>query len=425
MAYNLQKGFARICCIVTDKAKPVLVKIFPRKLLKNVKAKIVNKAVAPENDTRSKYEPGAHPKGANLIGYLKAEMGIGQGGRLYAKALEQTGAPYALVNFESGNAARHGDSELEQEFSDRARYAANIIHINPEQMDLLHLMLPQSTWDKRYNIGVWLWELEDIPDEWCKYFPFVDEVWAPANFTAEAIRKKSPVPVTMIPYGIEAKTDPRFDRAYFGLPENRFLFLCMYDTNSTMARKNPRAVVKAFKQAFAKDDTSVGLVVKLNNPTDKDMAILKADLEGYENITFINRILSKTEVNSLIADCNVFVSLHRSEGFGLVMAEAMYLGIPSIATGWSANTDFMNRENSCLVDYSFIPVGENYHLAAPNQRWADPDIGQAAEYMKRLSADPDYYREVAENGKAFIREEYSLKQSAEKMKRRLSELDLI
>ena len=425
MAYNFQKGYARFCCIVTDKTKPVLVKIFPRKLLKKVKAQIVNKAVAPENDTRTKYQAGAHPKGANLIGYLKAEMGIGQGGRLYAKALQKTGAPYTLVNFQSGNSARHGDCELEQDFSEKAKYAANIIHINPEQMELLHLMLPQSTWEKRYNIGVWLWELEEIPEEWCKCFPYVDEVWAPANFTADAIRKKSPVPVTMIPYGIEAKTDEKFDRAYFGLPKDRFLFLCMYDTNSTMARKNPRAVVNAFKQAFDKDDLSVGLVIKLNNPTDHDMAILKADLEGYQNITLINRILSKTEVNSLIADCNVFVSLHRSEGFGLVMAEAMYLGVPCIATGWSANVDFMNRENSCLVDYGFVSVGENYHLATADQRWADPNIDQAADYMKRLSSDPAYYQQKAKSGKQFIREEYSLEKSAEKMKQRLKELDLI
>ncbi|MCI8622579.1 MAG: glycosyltransferase family 4 protein [Provencibacterium sp.] len=400
-------------------------KVLPRSVLRYLKNHVVYRVVMPEEAGRLPYEPDAYPGGVNLYGYLKAEMGLGQGARLTAGALKAAGLPYCLINFETGNSARQADSEWEKEFVESPRYNVNLIHINAGQMDLLHLMLPNSCWDKRYNIAVWLWELEDFPDEWCKYFQMVDEVWAPSQFTAEAIARKSPVPVRVIPYGVCAEADSTVGRAQFGLPEDIFLFLCMYDVNSMMARKNPTGAIRAFKEAFGKDEPGVGLVVKVNNSSEKDLAILRKELEGYPNIFLIGETLPKPAVYSLIAACDAFVSLHRSEGFGLVPAEAMYLGVPVIGTGWSSVTDFMTEENSCPVRYELVRLQKDYYMFKENQRWAEPDIGHAATYMRQLYEDRSYYEKIARNGQRDIREQFSPEKAGEKIRQRLTELGLL
>ena len=408
---------------MADRIKPLLIRLFPRSLLRYLKNHLLYRVVIPESTGRLPYERGAYPQGINLFGHLRAEMGLGQGARLTAYALKESGLPYCLINFETGNSARHADYELSGEFVEFPRYSVNLIHINAGQMDLLHLILPKDCWDKRYNIAVWLWELEDFPDEWCKYFQMVDEIWAPSRFTAEAIAKKSPVPVQVIPYGICAEPDGS-GRAAFSLPENLFLFLCMYDVNSMMARKNPLGAIQAFKKAFGHRESGVGLVIKVNNSTEKELLLLRKELEGYSNIFLIAQTLQRAQVYALIAACDVFVSLHRSEGFGLVLAEAMLLGVPVIGTDWSAVTDFMTEENSCPVRYTLTRLQQDYYMFKENQRWAEPDIEHAAAYMRRLYTDKDYYERIAKNGQRDIREHFSPEKAGEAIRSRLRELEL-
>ncbi|MCI8443197.1 MAG: glycosyltransferase family 4 protein [Provencibacterium sp.] len=419
-----KKAAARQLCIVVDRLKPLLIKLLPRSVLRYLKNHLLYRVVVPEGRERLPYEPGAYPQGINLFGHLRAEMGLGQGARLTAYALRESGLPYCLINFETGNSARHADNELSAEFTDTPRYSINLIHINAGQMDLLHLMRPKEDWDRRYNIAVWLWELEDFPDEWCKYFSLVDEIWAPSRFTAQSIARKSPVPVRVIPYGICAEADDTAGRAAFHLPENLFLFLCMYDVNSMMARKNPLGAIHAFKKAFGHQENGVGLVIKVNNSTERELSLLRRELEGYPNIYFITNILPRAQVYSLIKACDVFVSLHRSEGFGLVLAEAMLLARPVIGTNWSSVTDFMTKENSCPVGYELIRLQQDYYMFKENQRWAEPDIGEAAAYMRRLYADKSYYETIAQNGQRDIRRNFSPEKAGEAIYGRLCELGL-
>jgi glycosyltransferase involved in cell wall biosynthesis len=371
------------------------------------------------------YEPEAYPEGVNLFGYLKAQMGLGQGARLMANAIVQSGLPHTLLNVSVGNPAHQGESEFDGRFAKFPHYNTNIVHINPEQIPILRHLYPRCAWDRRYNIAIWLWELEEFPFEWAKHFRYFNEIWTPSTFTSASIAKSTSLSVTTIPYGIHAEADPRMNRSYFKLPEDRFLFLSMYDVNSTMERKNPLGAIDAFCAAFPRDSQDASLVVKVNNATPDSLSKLKSHIGSRQNVFVISDPMSRIEVHSLINSCDVFVSLHRSEGFGLVMAEAMFLGLPAIATGWSANTDFMKPDNSCLVDYSFTDVKDGYYQCHQGQRWADASIEHAAEYMKRLYSDKTYYYSIARAGQAYIRTELSIEESARKIASRLREIGTV
>ncbi len=428
MFRTCRKNIAKICIRIADRYKFLLLEVFPRRWLRKVKNAILHDTVLRGSGMRLMYEKGEFPQGINLIGHIRSELGLGQGCRLMAKAIECTEIPFLALNFDTVVTANNLDTEWEHKLTKKAVYNTNIIHVNPGQMDVLHMMLPTDTWNKRYNIAIWLWEFEEFPEKWCKYFELVDEVWTPSSFVTKAISSKAPMPVITVPYGIYADTDLSMDRQYFGLPEDAFLFLCMYDVNSNRLRKNPNAAIEAFKKAFLPESKEVGLVVKINNINDIEKNILLKAVAGYGNIYIIGYNMRKTEVNSLIKSCNVFVSLHKSEGFGLVMAEAMYLGRPSVATGWSANLDFMTENNSCLVGYELEYLDkESYYpdLYEPGQRWALPDIEQAAGYMIRLYEDVTFYNEKALQGEAEIKEHFSIQKSSEKIFARLKELELI
>lgn len=401
---------------IAAKHFPALLKLLPKRFINRFTDN------GPEHCIKKiPYEQGRYQEGINLFGYLKAQMGLGQGARLYASAIIKSGIPFRLLNFSAGNPSKQSDKSFQGTFSSKPLFNTNIFHVNPEQLPLLRLMYSQKVWDKRYNIHVWLWELEEFPEDWQGAFEYTDEIWTPSSFTSRSIENVSPVPVFTIPYGIRAEASDRFGREYFRLPDNRFLFLCMYDVNSMMARKNPFGAIDAYFAAFGANNPDTGLVIKINNSNKDELAKLKQYIKNSENVFFIEDILSRVEVHSLIKDCDAFISLHRSEGFGLVMAEAMYLGIPAIATNWSANTDFMNSGNSCPVDFKFIDVGYDYYKSKPGQRWADPSIEHTAYYMQKLFSDKTYYSDIANAGQAYITSEYSEANCARKIVARLTE----
>lgn len=387
----------------------------------------IGAAINPSARSRIKrpYQFGAYPEGINLFGYLMAQMGLGQGARLMAHAILKSGVPYKMINVSIGNPASHNEKEFEPLLTMSPLYNTNIVHINPEQIPLLRLLYPHRAWDKRYNIAVWLWELEQFPSKWNSEFAHFDEIWTPSAFTSASIEGSTTLPVITVPYGIRAEADARFDRHHFKLPEDRFLFLCMYDVNSTMARKNPMGAIDAFCSAFPAESKDVGLVVKINNATPDNLSKLSAYIRNRQNVFIISELLSKLEVQSLIKACDVFVSLHRSEGFGLVMAEAMYLGIPVIATNWSSNTDFMKPDNSCLVDFRFADVKDPYYQSRQGQRWADPDIDHAAAYMKQLFSDKLLCDHISLAGQTHIQSVYSIDRSVQTMKTRLQEIGVL
>jgi glycosyltransferase involved in cell wall biosynthesis len=355
-----------------------------------------------------RFGAGARPLGVNLVAYIRAEMGLGEAARGLASALEAADIDFGIVNIEKGNDARHGDLSWARKEMTNPPYDVTVISINPDNHESVLECAPAAVLGARYVVGNWYWELSEFPDKWSSVFTFFDEIWAPSQFIKNAISSKSPVPVVRIPPVVKVYVTAPVRRT-LRLPEHRFLFLTMFDVKSIPERKNPIDAVRAYKQAFPCVGDRVGFVLKVsgNEPDHPFMQLLREQLDGRPDIFIRAEMLSRAEVNSLVASCDCFVSLHRSEGFGLGPAEAMYLGKPVIATNWSGNTDYMDSDNSIGISYRLTTLGRDYGPYPAHQQWAEPNIDEAAYWMARISRDEQLARKIGENGRATIVAEYS------------------
>ncbi len=428
MVCHIKRLFYQVTYKLAVVVKPVITRILPAGLSRKIKKAILKKAYPLENNY-SKGKIIDSPdleKGVNLLGYARAEMGIGESCRIAARNLEAVGIPFGILNFTGTNSARMDDTSWMYKEINKPKYNVNIFHINAEQMMEIYASYGNELFQNKYNIGYWHWELPDFPEEWIENFSLVDEIWAPSTFVVDSIALKSPVPVVKIPHSIEVNIEVARSREFFQLPQDTFLFLAMYDVKSYQERKNPGAAIASFKAAFRPDDLSVGLVLKVNcyKSNQHELNYLDSLIADYRNIYLIKETISRNDVNALIEVTDCFVSLHRSEGFGLGLAEAMYLGKPVIGTNWSSNTDFMNNSNSCLVDYKLVPVGQDYGPYKSYQYWADPDVGHAAQYMARLASDQEYYNKIARTGESHIKKYYSPQVIGELIQRRLDYIHL-
>ncbi|MDE7312706.1 MAG: glycosyltransferase family 4 protein [Eubacterium sp.] len=405
-----------------DAAKPVLVKIIPRSLLQRWKKRIAEVHFQTISKKRIPFEAGHDEKGVNIIGNIKLEAGLGKSCRIVASVLDQAGIPLDIFQYALPGADNIGDCTWDHRISDKLHYQINLIHINPTELTEAFAAIPPSTWDYRYQIAYWLWELEEVPDTWLPFFQCADEIWAPSEFVCKAIRKKTSLPVKHMPYYAQAQIQKEYGREHFGLKEGQFLFLVMYDSYSCVERKNPQAVFRAFREAFAKENQDVGLVIKIGHPGQKDEAWITDILEGYTNLYLIRDLLGNDEVNSLIRCVDAVVSLHRAEGFGLVLAEAMLLGTPVIATNWSANTEFMDADTACMVDYQLVTIEEDIPPFPAGGRWAEPDLRQAAGYMRKLYTDRQFCKELAQRAKVHVKQVLSMERAKKRMLDRLEEI---
>src|SRR6476620_5665015 len=317
--------------------------------------------------------------GVNVIGYATGEFGGGEGLRCTLRALGAASIPFTVKNI-SVPWHRNLDSTY-SDFSEDNPYPINLVHINPDSLsfdscDTQYLQ-------KRYNIGFWAWELQKFPSNWEFAFDLFDEVWTYSNYGTETISEVSPIPVQKMMPSIDLP-QPSLDREALGLPKDKLIFLFIFDFHSVVARKNPQALVKAFQQAFGKSNEDVLLVIKFSNAEHHSEQRNQLDvlLEDNPSIRFIDGHLTRSEVNALIYNCDCYVSLHRAEGFGLTMAEAMFYGKPVIATAYSSNTDFMNVGNSFPVKYEVVRTTEDHFPYPKGSIWAEPDIAHAASLMQ-------------------------------------------
>ena len=409
---------------ISNKCKPVIKKVVPIKLLRAVKFKLISKTVNQLIKKGKKpFEPEKNKDGVNLIGLVKAEMGLGQSCRLLANEIEHCHIDYSLYDFSLPHSMlRNEEHSYDSKISETFEHNINIIHLNPDEMLYMYNRLDTSVWNYRYNIAFWLWELEEIPEHWKTYFPLLDEIWTPSEFISNNLRKVTDLPVRTIPYCVTAPTEEGIGREFFRLPDDKFLFLIMYDSNSTMIRKNPIGAINAYKQAFPPENETVGLVIKVNNAREEDLNILKNNLKDYHSVYYINDILSKVHVNCLIQCVDVYVSLHRAEGFGLVLAEAMLLKTATIATNWSSNTEFMNDKVACMVDSTFVTLKEDALPYKKGATWAEPDINQASEYMKKLYKDQGFYDKICISGKKHISKKLSMENAVDLISSRINKI---
>lgn len=416
-------NISKILLLLSDKFKPILTKVLPIIILRNIKRKIILKSYKRLDKLHIEpFDRNRNKDGVNLIGNLRAEIGLGQSCRLLANELDASSLDFSAMNYIQVSALRMNDHSWDHKISDEVPYNINIIHINPYELGLAYLQIDKKVWDYRYNIAFWLWELEEFPDEWTECIPYLDEIWTPSEFASESIRKKTDKPVHTIPYCVTAPIDELYDRKYFGLPEDKFLYLTMYDSNSTMERKNPLGAIQSYKAAYKNENKDVGLVIKINNMQQKDIELIRGILSGYDNIYYISEVLQKVQVNSLIKCVDVFVSLHRAEGFGLVIAEAMLVGTPTIATNWSSNTEFMTADTSCLVDYELKTIEKEYGPYKPGYRWAEPNLINATGYMIKLYEDKEYYQGISVKAKDHIEKCLSMKNAVGLIEKRIQEI---
>lgn len=408
---------------ITNTVKPFLIKMMPIEILRKWKSFVIYssyKKVAKLNAEpflREKYKDGI-----NLFGNIRAEIGLGQSCRLVANQLSESKIKFTIYTHEPVGTIGMGDSTWMTRVSKELPYNINLIHMNPYELGLAYVEFSKKVWKNRYNIVFWLWELEELPPRWAECIPCIDEIWTPSEFVSNTMRKYTTKPVITIPYYVEAPADVSYDRNYFNLSEDLFLFLIMYDSNSTMERKNPLGAIEAFKTAFSAENKSVGIVIKINNACKDDIEKIKGVLIGYDNVYYITDILTKTKVNSLIRQADVFVSLHRAEGFGLVLAEAMILGTPTIATNWSANTEFMTKDTACLVDYTMVLIEQESGPYGKGYRWAEPDLKQAAYYMEKLWKDKEYYDSIALKAQTHVEKYLSREQAVSVMEKRVENI---
>jgi glycosyltransferase involved in cell wall biosynthesis len=333
------------------------------------------------------------PFGLNIYGFAYGELGIGEDLRMAVECCEAAGIPYHVVNVDAGD-TRQADLHLKGKVSDdteRPPYNTNLFCLPAfDTVSRVFMQKGAKVFEGYHNIGWWPWELAVFPKAWKPYaFELVDEVWASSTFLEEMYKRATDKPVKLVPLAVSVERMKPYPRKHYGLPEKKFLFLYIFDFNSSVARKNPMAAVQAFKQAFKPGDNTVGLVLKTMNTKSNNpqwQAFIK-ECQANDCIQLITETLDRPEVLGLINACDAYVSLHRAEGFGRTLAEAMLLGKPVVATNYSGNVDFMHTRFAYPVPFaeSLVDIKKYQWIEHDDfSVWAEPENESAANSMKEI-----------------------------------------
>jgi glycosyltransferase involved in cell wall biosynthesis len=347
------------------------------------------------DDDPAAFAPASHlDAGVNIAGYFRAELGVGEAARLLTSAVEAAGIPHSTLTYDA--TLSRTEHAFDERGDRRAPYDVNILCVNADQTRLFARDAGPGFFAGRYTIGYWFWELDPFPAAMHHAFDYVDEVWTATTFVASGIRQIGRRPVTTVPLPVPVPiTSPSVTRESLALPPG-FLFLFLFDFFSVLERKNPVGLIDAFTRAFRPNEGPTLMIKTINGERRLvDLERVRAAAAERPDILIVDDYYSAEQKNSLTGLCDCYVSLHRSEGLGLTMAEAMALGKPVIATGYSGNVDFMTPENSYLVSYTTgaVPPGTDpYPQGSP---WAEPNLDEAAELMRRVYEAP---REAAARG---------------------------
>jgi glycosyltransferase involved in cell wall biosynthesis len=360
-------------------------------------------AVAPRPTT------GARPSEPIIVvGPLRTASGLGQSARLCYDALRLAG--FEVRGIDLTSTLMQPEDYPSFEWVDGRSCLGEgtlIIHVNAPFLALAMAQLGTRIRDK-FVVGYWAWELPQVPEEWSRGIPFVHEIWVPSRFVADAVQpialhrsvRVLPHPVALRPLQAWRERPTR---------DGVFRVLSVFNAASGFARKNPLATVKAFRRAFD-NDQSAHLTIKVSNiSTFKEGARALAEaVEGCSNISVLDEIVDPMELERLYNEADVLMSLHRAEGFGLTLAEAMLRGLPVVATNWSGNVDFLTERNGVPVTYSLLPATDPQRTYDhPDMMWAEADVTAAARALRRLRADPGLRTRLGAEAARYARNAWS------------------
>ena len=359
--------------------------------------------------------------GVDVVGFFRAEHGVGEAARSLTSTLQSAGVAVSTINY-TDTQSRMNHAYVTDDVS---KYKVVLASMNAEQLTHSPHLLGASFYQNRYVIGQWFWELDTAPRWYEPAWPMVNEMWAPTHFIEQMLLASAPssVKVSYVPLPVvKPKIDASITRVHFGLDDS-FVFLFAFDFMSVMKRKNPLALVEAFTHAFA-PGSGPKLVIKAINGDKRsaEREQLLAATSQHPDITVIDTYFSRVETSSLMNLANCYVSLHRSEGLGLTMSEAMALGKPVIATGYSGNCDFMNENNSYLVPWTRVKVGDHAEGYSPDASWAEPDVAEAARLMQYVYENQVEAAQMGQKAQEEILNRFSHAASGAIMKNRLSEI---
>jgi glycosyltransferase involved in cell wall biosynthesis len=358
--------------------------------------------------------------GVNVVGFFTAELGVGEAARLLISGLDAASVPALPIQGHLAPPSRQGE-EFAYARIDEAAFPINILCINGDGVPVFAREAGRGFFEGRHTIAMWWWEVGDPPANWSPAYEFIDEVWVASQHTYDAIAPTSPVPVVRVKLPVLEPTVAERTRAQLGIPEEDFVFLYVHDYHSVAARKNPLGLIDAFRRAFPAGSGAKLVLKSINSetrPREHERVVLAAS--RHADITLLDAYVSGSEKNAIIAACDCYVSLHRSEGFGLTVAEAMLLGKPVIATRYGGTLEFTNDENSYLVRFEPTAVGEGAYPYAPQDVWAEPDLDDAAALMRHVLAHPEEARERGDLARRQMLEYHSPAVAGATMQRRLA-----
>jgi glycosyltransferase involved in cell wall biosynthesis len=363
-------------------------------------------------------DPGL-PRGVNLFGYFDTESGVGEIARSMASMLEAAGIPRALVNV-GQRWLRRRDRRI-QGFATSNPYAMNLFMINADQAPHVLGQVGEEARRGRVNVGYWFWELSTFPTVYTGSFDYFQEVWVASKFCLEAISACSPIPVVRVPPGFDFENPPgRHPRSSFGIRDRDFVFLYIFDSASSVARKNPAGLIHSFRAAFPEAGSERLFLKTINSTPQRDMAL--ARLARSSRVDVLSDYMDRSELLDLLSAADCYVSLHRSEGLGLTLLESMALGKPVIATDYSGSADFLRAGVGFPVPYRLVPLLRTIGPYEKGRVWAEPDLREAARLMKFVRENPAEVAAVAAAARAEARTAWSVPGASRIMAREVDRL---
>jgi glycosyltransferase involved in cell wall biosynthesis len=326
-----------------------------------------------------------------VIGFFHSISGIGESARLCARQLLNDGYKVNCVSVEG---FFRKPEEIEWKWENHLpsqQVNCRIYHLNPPMLPPVIIQMGMGNFKKTYNIGYWAWELETIPKEWVSAMRYMNCIMTPSEFTTNAIKKHTTIPVITVTHPVTIEIPDTNIRNRLDIPQDAFLISNIFSFGSAMERKNPMGLITAFKSAF-NGKKNIYLVLKANSGklNDEKQNLLN-EIADHPNITLIDEQWERRDILGLIHTSNLYASLHRSEGFGLTLAEALLLGVPTMATAWSGNMDFCTEDNSFMISSKPITVTSNHpeFQGLKNATWADADLKQTADVLTRIADNPE------------------------------------